>query len=111
MPYLSWLVLLLGLVAVGASIVLPREIGKEEEPIVDLHRDLPRVEDAMLRMRARLRPPHGPSAAALQPDPPPPDQREVEAPAMGATQPVLAQDPLLPFAMELHGRDDPGGGR
>ena len=48
---LGWLVAILGLVALAACWWLPREIGKEDEPVVDVHIDLPSIEDLALRLR------------------------------------------------------------
>ncbi|HEX6511795.1 MAG TPA: hypothetical protein VF157_05825 [Chloroflexota bacterium] len=79
-----WLVLLLGLVALAGCYLLPREIGKEDDPLPSVRVELP----DFTRVASRL---HRPAARA-QP-------RPANPPAMGATQPVLTEDPASELAL------------
>jgi hypothetical protein len=84
---MAWLILLLGLVVLVACFTLPREIGKEDEPLTSTRLEVPDVEQLILRMRQRRQPPRPRPAAAprVMPQPAPVEP----PPAMGAPQPVL----------------------
>jgi len=95
----GWLVLLLGLVTIASCFLLPREIGKEDTPLMKLDVDLPPLEELAGRLRktsANLE--HRVAAKAAQaaqrvhhraPAAPAPAEPPL---AMGATQPVLTQE-------------------
>ena len=109
---LVWLVAILGLVVLGACWFMPREVGKEDEPIVDMHVDLPSIEELSARMHdVRLPFRRGTSArpgATLTELPgtqtaPEPAAPQAPPSPMGAPQPVLSQDGAVQFAL-------PGGG-
>jgi len=104
---LAWLALVLGLVVLAAAFVLPREIGKEDEPVLPVHVDLPSMEALAERVRAarlpfrratngsrRLAAAPAPSAVPEPPAPEPPQ-------AMGAPQPVLTQATPASFALPV----------
>lgn len=52
---LGWAAFLAGLIVVAACVLLPREIGKEAEPLVDFSVDLPPVETILSRLSGRTR--------------------------------------------------------
>jgi hypothetical protein len=86
---------MMGLAAVAVCFLMPREIGKEDEPLTNVRLKMPDVEGAMLRMRQprRPRPVAGQPAAAVQ-------QPMPEVPsAMGAPQPVLTEEPSPSLAL------------
>jgi len=104
---LVWLVLILGLVALAACWFMPREVGKEDEPIVQVHVDLPSIEHMSARMRAVRLPFHragvAPRTSMSELPDSEPAAAEVPPSPMGAPQPVLSQELPAPFAL-------PGGG-
>jgi hypothetical protein len=109
---LVWLVLVLGVVVLAACWFMPREVGKEDEPIVNVRVDLPSIEEMSARMHdVRLPFRRGGAAAsrATATELPPSETAPAAAPPeptpspMGAPQPVLSQDGSAQFAL-------PGGG-
>jgi len=93
------MMLALGLAVLGACALMPREIGREDEPLSSIRVSLPDVQGMALRMRQprrpQLRPAAAPHPVALQPDTSP-----VEGPsALGALQPVLTEEQTGLFAL------------
>jgi len=117
-PELAWVAIILGLAVVGLCFLMPREIGHEHEPIVDVRLDMPSMEALSARLQSagskfrsqavgRPQPAVEPETAAsasaaarTEAQTPPPQQGETPSP-MGAPQPVITQDPLPAFALPL----------
>lgn len=81
------IVLIMGLFVVASCFFMPREIGKEDEPLVNARIDLPRMEDIAARVheaKSRFRE-HSHKRPVAEAAAPPS--------AMGAPQPVLSQEP------------------
>jgi hypothetical protein len=106
---LTWIVIFMGLAVAGFCFFLPREIGKEDRPLVDVKVDMERIEDLAFRVqqatqrrmaerRARVaqrRETVAARAMAAAMAPPPPTPIRPEPPsAMGAPQPVLTDETL-----------------
>ena len=90
------MLLLLGLTVLAACALMPREIGREDEPLTNIRLPLPDVQGIALRIRAPRRPsPRVISAPVVIPPAAPPEGPS----AMGAPQPVLAQEAGLPFVL------------
>jgi hypothetical protein len=109
-----WVIVLMGLAILGVCFFYPREIGKEDQKLVDVKLDIERLEDIALRVRlaaerrlaerrarsaersqraARRRAEMDARAAQAQGGPPPtPIRPAPPPPAMGAPQPVLTED-------------------
>jgi hypothetical protein len=86
------MILLLGLAVLAACALMPREIGREDDPLTNIRLELPDVQRLALRMRAArgATPRQSPRRLVV---PPPPAPVAPEGPsAMGAPQPVLSQD-------------------
>jgi hypothetical protein len=89
----AWLALLLGITVLAACFLWPREIGREDGPLLNVR--LPRPDLEQLGLRIHLRTKRQPSAARPRTAAAPPAAEP--PPAMGAAQPVLTDlggDPL-----------------
>jgi hypothetical protein len=91
------LIALLGLTVLVWCALMPREIGREDEPLTNVRLKRPDLEGLVLSIsqrNQRPRPGRAPRATMAPPQPMP------EGPsAMGAPQPVISQDPAAEFAL------------
>lgn len=121
----------MGLVILAGCFFFPREVGKEDRPIVDVKLDMERLEDMALRVRraadrrmadrhariaerrariAERRAATSASAPSVQAPTPIPARTAFDAsPAMGAPQPVLTDDPSATLTLGT-AADNPFGG-
>jgi hypothetical protein len=89
----------MGLFVVAGCFLLPREIGKEDAPVADLHIDLPSVEDIAAHVRdARWR-----FVGRAKRRTAPPVAATPAPPAMGAPQPMLNEQQATPYILPLTG--------
>ncbi|MFI5268796.1 MAG: hypothetical protein ACHQ7M_15585 [Chloroflexota bacterium] len=89
------MMLILGGAVLAWCALMPREIGREDEPLSSIRLELPDPRRLALRMSAPRRPaPRRASRPAIVPPPPAPEPEPEGPPAMGAPQPVLTQEPM-----------------
>jgi hypothetical protein len=89
----------MGLFVVAGCFLLPREIGKEDEPVANLHIDLPRVEDIAAHVRdARWRFVERAKRRAT-----PPVTATPAPSALGAPQPMLNEQKATPYVLPMTG--------
>jgi hypothetical protein len=92
------LVALVGLTVLGWCALMPREIGREDEPLTSIRLRGPDMEGLALRMSQRNQRPRPVRASRPAAAPPPPPMPEAPS-AMGAPQPVLSQEPATELAL------------
>jgi hypothetical protein len=92
MTGVGWLVILMGIILLGTCFLLPREIGKEDEPLSSVRLSPPSVERLAARMSRSSRP-HRRSAVAPRRSPPDEPSSPEPPSAMGAPQPILTESP------------------
>ena len=85
---MGWLAVFLGLIVLLACFLLPREIGREDEPLVEVK--LPRPDLEQLALRMHLRNKVRPSAANARRATPAGSASPEPPSAMGAPQPILS---------------------
>jgi hypothetical protein len=88
------MMLLLGFAVLVACALMPREIGKEDEPLSNIRLELPDMERLALRLSSRSRRPSPRPLSRPAIVPPPPPATSEGPSAMGAPQPVLTQQPM-----------------
>ena len=92
------LIAMLGLTVLAWCALMPREIGREDEPLTNIRLRAPDMEGLALKIsqrHARPRP-----ARPIRPVEPPSSRPAPEGPsAMGAPQPVLSQDAATGLAL------------